>query len=271
MNGEKGYYWIDSLGGINSPVTYSRLQELHQQGLIFDETEICAVGDKSWSSYGTVPKSPKMVSQVNLNAYGNDARPDDLKKCHYCAETIPKDARVCIHCKEDLIIAQRSKTEGTIQVDLIACPGCRRPLSKHADRCPSCGHPIKRGFLGKAGAERAVNVTVLVIVIIAILSYMQSGGDSSSNRGSRESNFRIKPVVTMAEYRQIRNGMSYQQVVQVIGQTGEEVSRNHMDGVPGLMNSIETVMYQWVNPGGSNMNALFQNNKLVQKTQFDLR
>lgn len=37
------------------------------------------------------------------------------------------------------------------------------------------------------------------------------------------------------------------------------------------MASIETVMYQWVNRNGSNMNAMFQNNKLVQKAQFGLK
>jgi len=30
-------------------------------------------------------------------------------------------------------------------------------------------------------------------------------------------------------------------------------------------------MYQWVNPGGSNMNAMFQNNKLIEKAQFGLQ
>jgi len=80
-----------------------------------------------------------------------------------------------------------------------------------------------------------------------------------------------QPVVTMHEYQRIQNGMSYRQVVSIIGQEGEEISRNFIEGAPGVMEDIETVMYQWQNTGGSNMNAMFQNDKLMQKAQFGLR
>jgi hypothetical protein len=49
------------------------------------------------------------------------------------------------------------------------------------------------------------------------------------------------------------------------------MSRNNIDGVPGVIESIDTVMYQWVNSNGSNMNAMFQNDKLNQKAQFGLK
>lgn len=44
-----------------------------------------------------------------------------------------------------------------------------------------------------------------------------------------------------------------------------------MDGVPGVMESVDAVMYQWVNSNGSNMNTMFQNDRLIQKAQFGLR
>lgn len=69
--------------------------------------------------------------------------------------------------------------------------------------------------------------------------------------------------VTMAEYKQIETGMSYAEVRKIIGSEGEEMSRNEIGG-------NVTVMYQWVNPFGSNMNAIFQNGGLVQKSQFNL-
>lgn len=101
---------------------------------------------------------------------------------------------------------------------------------------------------------------------VGLFIYFQFSGNGLSGGG-----FSLQPVVTMEEYQQIQNGMSYQQVVQIIGQPGEESARNHMDGVPGVMESLETVAYSWVNPGGSNMNAMFQNDKLMQKAQFGLR
>jgi len=80
-----------------------------------------------------------------------------------------------------------------------------------------------------------------------------------------------RAVLTMAKYDAIKTGMSYIDVVAIIGFGGEELSRNKINGVPGVMESVETIMYQWVNSGGSNMNAIFQNNRLFQKAQFGLR
>jgi len=76
--------------------------------------------------------------------------------------------------------------------------------------------------------------------------------------------------VTKANYNEIQEGMSYAQVVSIIGSEGEEMASNKMDGVPGVMPSISTKMYSWKNFDGSNMNAMFQNDRLIQKAQFGL-
>ena len=74
---------------------------------------------------------------------------------------------------------------------------------------------------------------------------------------------RTDGVVSMAEYNQIRSGMSYSQVTDIIGD-GTEMSRSDMAG-------YTTVMYSWENPSGfGNMNAMFQNDRLIQKAQFGL-
>ena len=36
------------------------------------------------------------------------------------------------------------------------------------------------------------------------------------------------------------------------------------------MAGVSSVMYQWVNADGSNMNAMFQNDRLVSKAQMGL-
>jgi len=58
--------------------------------------------------------------------------------------------------------------------------------------------------------------------------------------------------------------MSYSEVRRIIGAPGEEVSRSDLAG-------LTTVMYSWINSNGSNMNAMFQNDELIQKAQFGLR
>jgi hypothetical protein len=52
--------------------------------------------------------------------------------------------------------------------------------------------------------------------------------------------------------------------VRTIGEAGTEISRSELAG-------ISTVMYSWQNPGGANMNAMFQNGSLVTKAQFGLK
>jgi hypothetical protein len=73
-----------------------------------------------------------------------------------------------------------------------------------------------------------------------------------------------KDEVTMEEFKKIKNGMTYEEVVKIIGFEGTEMSSTEIGG-------IKTIMYSWQNDDGSNMNAMFQNNKLNTKAQFGLK
>ena len=104
-----------------------------------------------------------------------------------------------------------------------------------------------------------------ILILVVLLAFFQFGGE----RGW----FGLfgGPVVTLSEYQKVANGMSYRQVAQIIGEPGEEISSSHIEGVPGVKASVDTVSYQWVNPDGSNMNAIFLNDRLITKAQFGLR
>jgi ABC-type uncharacterized transport system permease subunit len=72
-------------------------------------------------------------------------------------------------------------------------------------------------------------------------------------------------IVTLAEFNRIQTGMSYSQVVGIIGAPGTEISRSEIGG-------YLTIMYQWQNEISlGNMNAMFQNGALVSKAQFGLK
>jgi septal ring-binding cell division protein DamX len=58
--------------------------------------------------------------------------------------------------------------------------------------------------------------------------------------------------------------VTYEEVVKIIGFEGTEMSSTEIGG-------IKTIMYSWQNDDGSNMNAMFQNNKLNTKAQFGLK
>lgn len=75
----------------------------------------------------------------------------------------------------------------------------------------------------------------------------------------------------MRQYNAVRTGMPYGQVVSVLGTQGTELSRSEIKGVSGVTDDLVTVMYAWQNPDGSNMNVMFQNDKVVSKAQFGLK
>jgi hypothetical protein len=75
-----------------------------------------------------------------------------------------------------------------------------------------------------------------------------------------------RPGVNLANYERITEGMP--QVVDILGKQGTEGSRVSLAG-------ITTVIYQWNASGlaglrGGNMNATFQNGRLVGKAQAGL-
>ncbi len=77
-------------------------------------------------------------------------------------------------------------------------------------------------------------------------------------------------TVTLQIYTQIKLGMSYIQVASIIGRDGVEISHSHLENPSSEIPSLDTTIFQWINRNGSNMNAIFQNGKLIQKTQYGL-
>jgi hypothetical protein len=75
----------------------------------------------------------------------------------------------------------------------------------------------------------------------------------------------VKQGVTLAQFNQLHDGMTYTQAVAVLGFDGELISESTFGG-------IRTAWYQW---NGTtflgNMNAMFQNDALIQRAQLGLR
>lgn len=73
--------------------------------------------------------------------------------------------------------------------------------------------------------------------------------------------------VTLATFNRIQTGMSFKEVTDILGPPDQLLSENNIGGVSNKM-------YQWdADSGGfgANMNAIFQDDKLVQKAQFGLK
>ena len=79
--------------------------------------------------------------------------------------------------------------------------------------------------------------------------------------------------VSLAQFNQIQEGFTYEQVCAILGSPGTLLSSNVMSVIPGVMNEIRTAMYTWQGSGmpGANMNAMFQNDVMNMKAQFGLQ
>lgn len=73
------------------------------------------------------------------------------------------------------------------------------------------------------------------------------------------------PGISAAEFKELQTGMTQAEVSAIVGSEGEVISENEIAGT-------RTVMVQWDGESGfgANANAMFQNGKLMQKSQFGL-
>ena len=158
-------------------------------------------------------------------------------------------------------------------MSLIKCKECRKEISDQAAACPNCGAPLQLAVAAETTQSKGSNpvaVVGIVGVIIVVLGlfyvypFVFMGTDDSGAISLGQSPLAPAPVVTRAEYNRIQEGTTYVQVREVIGAAGEELSRSDLAG-------FTTVMYSWTNSNGSNMNAMFQNDALINKAQFGLR
>lgn len=204
----------------------------------------------------------------------------------------------CKQCGAKILIQKPASFEAKPA----ACPKCGRPVREGATDCTACGvvlakyqtpagredelfereerfrmseltetddepEPFSSGIGIKVQEARKVPKWLLggLLILMVLLAFFQFGGQR------RWFGLFGGPVVTMAQYQEVQSGMSYRQVADMVGEPGEQTGSSRIEDVPGVTTRVETVSYQWVNPDGSQMTAVFQNDRLITKTQINLR
>ncbi len=160
----------------------------------------------------------------------------------------------------------------SIKMVAIFCPSCNRDLTYFSDAVQT-GTTKRAGFLTR---EVPTVTTMLIFGGFMLLGAVTSPIwlriiPASNDYFASQEAARPAPVITRADYDQLRVGMQYYQVVAIFGQEGTEVSRKEVDAFPGRSVPIATKKYSWTNPGGSQVNALFQNDILITSAEFGLR
>jgi outer membrane protein assembly factor BamE (lipoprotein component of BamABCDE complex) len=120
-------------------------------------------------------------------------------------------------------------------------------------------------------------LVVVIVAIIAVVGACASGGSGSksSDKGGESatatsgskstkkssSDSSDDTKINADKFKKIENGMSYEQVKQIIGSDGTEQTTNQVG-------DITTTIYEWKSDGFGVANVTFQNDQVVNKAQF---
>jgi hypothetical protein len=147
------------------------------------------------------------------------------------------------------------------------CPYCAEEIQDAAVVCKHCGRNIGAGGVATEPERLKKKTSIATWAVLALVLFVGGlallpGGDAvtpnSVVTGTRG--------VTLAQFHQLADGMTYTRAAEILGGPGAEMSRTSISGTT-------TVMYAWQGSGsvGANMNAIFQNDKLISKAQFGLQ
>mgnify|MGYP004662614665 FL=1 len=135
---------------------------------------------------------------------------------------------------------------------LVTCKDCGAQISKSAKVCPQCG--AKR----KPSGWRVFFGIIMLFVGISIFVGAIGGNDGSAKSEVQG--------ITAEKFNAIESGMTYDEVVNIVGSDGELLSQADIGD-----DEYKTEIYVWYGiVPGSNANVTFQGGKVAAKAQFGL-
>lgn len=120
--------------------------------------------------------------------------------------------------------------------------------------------------MGKPLTKRQIVFALLGVFSVSGFLYLQA----AQSKPPRTTSMIISPVqsvISLDEFNAIQTGMTYDQVVEIVGSQGTLQSQAEIAGA-------KSEMYFWIflqNPGGSNANIQLSNGKVIGKAQFMLQ
>lgn len=166
------------------------------------------------------------------------------------------------------------------------CSNCKHSNLDDANFCSKCNNPFpqkKKSTNSAIIALVAVGAIIAACVLCGVIGMLtnQTNQDKTPRDTAESTPATVttpfvevdkeatpKPTeeenkVTAENFKRLKNGMTYEQVVEILGKEGELMSENEIAGT-------KTEMYQWKAGMMANMNAMFQNGKMISKAQFGL-
>ena len=113
---------------------------------------------------------------------------------------------------------------------------------------------------------------IIVGIIVAIATSQGTGTNNvqqtSVNTDNSNATNTNDTKISLEEFNQIETGMSYEEVVEIVGGEGTVLSESDITGD----GQYKTTIYSWDGNGmlGANANVTFQGGKVISKAQFGL-
>lgn len=137
---------------------------------------------------------------------------------------------------------------------MIKCKGCGEEISKKAKICPKCGRKVVSPVL-------SILVTLIILIVIIFAVAGVAGNKTKDTEQQSEK-------ITLEKFNKIETGMTYQEVVDIIGEEGTILSESNITG----NEEYHTIMYSWkAKDGIANANVTVQGGKVVSKAQIGLK
>ncbi len=132
------------------------------------------------------------------------------------------------------------------------CINCKAEIDTKIKICPNCERKQPNYY------EKEISIFLILLIIV---SFILIGILESQNSGGSEN----KCYISIEEFNEIKTGMTYEEVKNIVGCDGTVNSETE------LMGSKMTI-YSWYGKDGiSNANINIQDDKLINKTQIGLK
>ena len=74
----------------------------------------------------------------------------------------------CRDCKRTSDTSSVPPDDPALKPIIIPCPACSKPVSTHADHCPSCGQPLASAVIATAAVTIVKRIVFGVAILIAL-------------------------------------------------------------------------------------------------------
>lgn len=141
---------------------------------------------------------------------------------------------------------------------LVICKTCGAEIAKSAKVCPHCGGKVRKN---------SAKAILLTIVLFVVLCAIINGGMTEGEKKELEEsiNDAVSQKITEDEYDSVDFGMTYDEVKEIVGGTGEIISESSVGG-----SSAMVVSYYGVTTG-ANANFTFLDGKVSAKSQIGVK